>query len=144
LARSEHGDASPAEVSLLRKTGERFPALIRPKPISDEHGQTLAWLNTITDLSTARHAEAALKASEQRWRSIAENPFDFVIIIGRDYKYRFINHVLPGLRVEEVIGVWDRSISWRGRIIHAFDTSSTKPFAPAVHPPTKSTCWSCP
>ena len=105
LARSEHGVASAAEVSLLRKNGEHFPALLRPTWITDERGQTLASLSSITDLSTARQAEATLKASEQRWRSIAENPFDFVIIIGRDYKYRFINHVEEGLRVEDVIGV---------------------------------------
>jgi PAS domain S-box-containing protein len=93
-------DAAPAaELSLLRKDGQRFPVLFRPALIRDAHGKTLVSLSSIVDLSATR----ALEASEQRWRSIVENPFDFVIILDRDYKYRFINQVLPGLDPEEIV-----------------------------------------
>lgn len=46
----------------------------------------------------------ALHNSEQRWRSIAENPFDFVVVIDRSYKYTYINFVAPGLRPEDLLG----------------------------------------
>ena len=49
--------------------------------------------------SQRRHVE-----SEQRWRSIVENPFDFVVVIDRDHKYTFINFAAPGLRAEDLIG----------------------------------------
>jgi PAS domain S-box-containing protein len=49
--------------------------------------------------SQRQHAE-----SEQRWRSIAENPFDFVVVLDRDYKYTYVNFVAPGLHSEELIG----------------------------------------
>jgi PAS domain S-box-containing protein len=104
-ARFEQCESSAAEVTFRRKNGERFAALLRPTPVCDQHGRTLASLSTIIDLSAARQAAAGLKASEQRWRSIAENPFDFVMIVDREYKYRFINQLLPGLRLEDMIGV---------------------------------------
>ncbi|HKP57676.1 MAG TPA: ATP-binding protein [Polyangiales bacterium] len=49
--------------------------------------------------SQRRHAEA-----EQRWRSIAENPYDFVVVIDRDAKYTYVNFGAPGVQVEELIG----------------------------------------
>lgn len=45
-----------------------------------------------------------LSESEQRWRSIAENPFDFVVVIDRDYRYTYVNFVAPGLKQEELLG----------------------------------------
>jgi len=45
-----------------------------------------------------------LAKSVQRWRSIVENPFDFVVIIDRDYKYTFVNFVAPGLQLSDLIG----------------------------------------
>jgi len=51
-----------------------------------------------------RQSQRALADSEQRWRSIVENPFDFVVVIDRSYKYTFINFVAPGLKAEELIG----------------------------------------
>jgi two-component system cell cycle sensor histidine kinase/response regulator CckA len=49
--------------------------------------------------SQRKHAE-----SEERWRSIAENPFDFVVVIDRELKYTYVNFVAPGLRIEDLIG----------------------------------------
>jgi len=51
-----------------------------------------------------RASQHALRASEQRWRSIAENPFDFVVVIDRTYRYTFVNFVAPGLKLEDLLG----------------------------------------
>jgi len=51
-----------------------------------------------------RESRQKLSESEQRWRSIAENPFDFVIVLDRDLKFTFVNFVAPGLRMEDLIG----------------------------------------
>jgi two-component system, cell cycle sensor histidine kinase and response regulator CckA len=42
--------------------------------------------------------------SEERWRSIAENPFDFVVVVDREYKYTFVNFPAPGLQMEDLLG----------------------------------------
>jgi len=39
-----------------------------------------------------------------RWRALAANQVDYLVVIGRDGTYRFINHAAPGLRIEDLIG----------------------------------------
>jgi PAS domain S-box-containing protein len=51
-----------------------------------------------------RESQRALAASEQRWRSIVENPFDFVVVLDRDLKFTFVNFVAPGVNMEDLIG----------------------------------------
>jgi two-component system, cell cycle sensor histidine kinase and response regulator CckA len=51
-----------------------------------------------------RESRQQLAASEQRWRSIAENPFDFVVVIDRNLKFTYVNFVLPGLQMADLIG----------------------------------------
>jgi two-component system, cell cycle sensor histidine kinase and response regulator CckA len=51
-----------------------------------------------------RESRRQLAESEQRWRSIAENPFDFVVVLDRDLKFTFVNFVEPGLKMEDLIG----------------------------------------
>ena len=51
-----------------------------------------------------RDSEKRLAASEQRWRSIAENPFDFVVVIDRNYKFTYVNFGAPGVKPEDLIG----------------------------------------
>ncbi|HMI92060.1 MAG TPA: PAS domain S-box protein, partial [Polyangiales bacterium] len=51
-----------------------------------------------------RESQRRLADSQERWRSIAENPFDFVVEIDREFKYTYVNFVAPGLRIEDLIG----------------------------------------
>jgi two-component system, cell cycle sensor histidine kinase and response regulator CckA len=51
-----------------------------------------------------RDSQHRLADSEERWRSIAENPYDFVVEIDREFKYTYVNFVAPGLRIEDLIG----------------------------------------
>jgi PAS domain S-box-containing protein len=51
-----------------------------------------------------RESRRQLAESEQRWRSIAENPFDFVVVLDSNYKFTFVNFVAPGLKREDLIG----------------------------------------
>jgi two-component system cell cycle sensor histidine kinase/response regulator CckA len=77
----------------------------------DESGRTCQFLGIAHDVTARVRAEDELRdsqrrlaESEQRWRSIAENPFDFVVVIDRDYKYTFVNFLAPGLDREALIG----------------------------------------
>ena len=73
----------------------------RPQQLLGLAQDVTARLKTESEL---RESQRALSASEQRWRSIAENPFDFVVVIDRSYKYTFVNFVAPGLVREDLIG----------------------------------------
>jgi two-component system, cell cycle sensor histidine kinase and response regulator CckA len=70
--------------------------------------RTLGIAQEVTDRVTAeeelRQSRQQLAASEQRWRSIAENPFDFVVVIDRNLKFTYVNFVLPGLQMQDLIG----------------------------------------
>ncbi len=74
-------------------------------------GRTCRFLGIAHDVTARVRAEDELRESqrllaesEQRWRSIVENPFDFVVVIDRAYKYTFVNFVAPGLEMEALIG----------------------------------------
>jgi PAS domain S-box-containing protein len=105
LQRIKRGDTTPFECEFQHKNGGRFPVLLRPAFVRDSDGQPVAWFYTVTDLTERRRAEAARAASEQRWRAIASNPFDFVAIVDREYVHRYMNHVEPELQMSEVIGI---------------------------------------
>ena len=68
----------------------------------DEAGNTRQFVGIAHDVTDRARAEEELRSSqrqlaesEQRWRSIAENPFDFVVVVDRNLKYTFVNFVAP-------------------------------------------------
>jgi PAS domain S-box-containing protein len=67
------GQAASAEAILARKGGERFPGLITPSSLRDEHGPPFYVFAGIRDISGDRRAAHALRESEQRYRSIYDN-----------------------------------------------------------------------
>ncbi len=92
------------EVTFCKKDGTRFPISVSPSVLKDASGEAIAHIATFRDLSERTHLKETQYKSEQRWRSIAENPFDFVVIINRDYKYIYINHTAPGISKESILG----------------------------------------
>jgi len=104
FAATLRGDHHDFELLFCRKSGERFPALVHPSEVTGPDGSTLFYLATVKDISERKRMETKLLQSEQRWRSIAENPFDLVVVIDRDYRYTYLNQPLPGVRPEDVIG----------------------------------------
>ncbi len=48
--------------------------------------------------------ELALRESEEKWRSLAENAPNIIITIDQNSKILFINHTVPGYTIEEVTG----------------------------------------
>lgn len=56
------------------------------------------------DITERKKAEEALAESEAKWRSLTENSPDHIMMLDRDGKILFINHTIPGLTSEQVIG----------------------------------------
>ncbi|GAB4321696.1 MAG: hypothetical protein Kow0074_12690 [Candidatus Zixiibacteriota bacterium] len=51
-----------------------------------------------------KNAMVALQESEEKWRFLAENSADHIMIIDRDFRIQFINHTIPGVEIADVIG----------------------------------------
>jgi PAS domain S-box-containing protein len=98
------GQSKNFELVFQRNDGVRIDVLVAPSTLRDEVGTVLAHFATIKDISEHKRLARSLCESEQRWRSIAENPFDFVVLIDRDYRYTYINHTAPGIARESLIG----------------------------------------
>jgi PAS domain S-box-containing protein len=98
------GESLMFELLLCRKNGERFPALVHPAVIRDASGAIECVFATVKDVTVLKELEHTLRHSEERWRSIAENPYDFVVIVDKDYKYTYVNHTAPGVNMADLIG----------------------------------------
>jgi two-component system cell cycle sensor histidine kinase/response regulator CckA len=81
-----------------KKSGETFPILLSHAVIRDEQGRPSRLVATAKDITELRRLERALKRSEQTWRSIAENPHEFVSILDRDLRFLYCNRSdIPGI-----------------------------------------------
>jgi two-component system, cell cycle sensor histidine kinase and response regulator CckA len=58
----------------------------------------------LKDVSDRAEAEAALAETEARFRSLATNPYDYIALVDREGRFRYVNHVAPGLTFEGVLG----------------------------------------
>jgi PAS domain S-box-containing protein len=104
LSATMRGEATTLELTFARKDGVPFPALVHAVPLSGGEGHIEGAFVTFKDITERKALETTLRASEARWRSIAENPYDFVVIVDANYKYLYVNHTAPGLRAEDLIG----------------------------------------
>jgi len=92
------------EITALHpRLGERVYLTIK-SPWFDETGRVIGVVGVSRDVTEQRSAESALRKSEALWRSIAENPFDFVVTVDRDHRFTFVNHAAPGMTADEVLG----------------------------------------
>ncbi len=67
-------------------------------------GGGISWHGVLLDVTDRKRVEAELLASESTLRAVVETVPDFLMLVERDGKISFINHVLPGLTKEDVIG----------------------------------------
>lgn len=69
----ESGTLFNVEFRIRRHDGVYRHFDTRGVPIKDEHGKVVRWFGTNTDVSERREAEAKLRESEQRFRTMADN-----------------------------------------------------------------------
>ncbi len=73
------------------------------KAVHPEGQEPFAILNT-RDVTERRRVEEALRASEERWRSLMLTIPDVVFTVDTSRRITFINRVVAGFRIEDVIG----------------------------------------
>ena len=78
--------------------------LVTASPIFDEKGEVVAGVHIAKDISERKKMEKVLQESEAKWRSMAENSPDIVMLVDLDGSIQFINRTIAGLKRNEVIG----------------------------------------
>ncbi|MDO8991130.1 MAG: PAS domain S-box protein [Sideroxyarcus sp.] len=89
------------------KDGRLVPVLLSITPMRDEQGRIAGFVGTMTDLSEIKQAEAALRESEEKFRSASAAAQDALIMVDADGLVSFWNAAAEkifGYREEEVMG----------------------------------------
>jgi PAS domain S-box-containing protein len=89
------------EVQVTTLSGPRSWELSAARAPSGRPGHALL---AIRDRTEERVVRERLTRSEEMWRSIAENPFDFVMVVSRDGVIEYINRTAEGMSREDVVG----------------------------------------
>ncbi len=67
-------------------------------------GRVVAAILISADITARKEMEEALHESEEKWRSLAENMPNIVMIVDRDGVLQYINRTVAGLTPEDVVG----------------------------------------
>ena len=94
--------SSPYEFRAVTKGGET--RWVMETVISIQYQGKRATLGNYMDVTERKRAEEALRASEGKWRSLAKNAPNIIMVVNRDGKIEFINRAVPAVNVVEMIG----------------------------------------
>ncbi len=92
------------EIRIINDSGRKWFMEAFGKVRRDTNGKAISIFGTAQDVTDRKLAEASLKESEEKFRSIAENSPDLILILDHKANIRFINRTITGRSVEEVTG----------------------------------------
>jgi PAS domain S-box-containing protein len=138
----------PLTIGVRRPDGATSWAVFRAAPARDESGALVGAVVTFIDITERKQAETELRRSEQKWRLLAQNHPDFVVVANRDLEIESINRVYPPYDAEKVIGTSavayihpDHLDDWRRCWAQAIDTRRTVTFETRVLIPGGDDIW---
>ncbi len=114
--------------------GQFRPFLTRVMPLKDEAGRVVQWFGTNTDISEERRVEAALRESQDRYRTILESITDAFFALDRGWKFTYVNRkaeALLGRTRDDLLGkhIWEE---YQPAIGTEFDRSYHRAMAEGV------------
>lgn len=95
------------EVTLIRKSGDRFCAHLSMSLMRDRFGQTQGMISYSIDISEQKAVQEALQKSEQRFRSLVETSSDFIYELDTNGIYTYASPQLMqilGYNREDILG----------------------------------------
>lgn len=95
------GEIANIEGEMTDKLGNKHFLWINIKKVSIKGG---TMLYCCRDISDRKQAEAALRNSEAKLRSVVENAPSFIVMVDRQHRIQFLNRILEGCCEEEAIG----------------------------------------
>ncbi len=112
-------DVEAIEYALLTKLGKRVESIITTKLITYKHAPSI--LGVVTDITERKHAEDALKESEQKYRSLFEDSKDAVYETTRHGEFIEANKAM-----QDVTG-YSREELCNMNVIQLYSDSSDRP-----------------
>ncbi|HWR27969.1 MAG TPA: PAS domain S-box protein, partial [Candidatus Thermoplasmatota archaeon] len=102
----EVGFIKNVEYILQTKGGREFPAELSANLIRDASGNPQSFVSIVRDITERKKAEGALKESQEKYRLIAENTNDLIIITNVDKTFRYVSPSIKslGYTPEELVG----------------------------------------
>jgi len=98
------GRARILEAELKRKDGSSVWVERKVTVLRNQEGKPVGILGVSRDITEHKRAEEALQASEEQWRSLAQNAPNLIIIVNPDGIIQFINRTVSGFTIEEATG----------------------------------------
>jgi PAS domain S-box-containing protein len=87
----QEGSVRNIEYTLIKKDGSRFIGELNAALIKDGRGEPEGFLATVRDITEHKRAGEALRASEARYRTLAESAQESIFIINRNYQIEYVN-----------------------------------------------------
>jgi two-component system CheB/CheR fusion protein len=92
------------ETQRVCKDGALLDVWLTVTLLTGDRGQPVGVATTERDITDRKRAAQALRESEFKWRSMAENSPDYIMLLDQNANIESVNRALPDLTVEQVIG----------------------------------------
>ncbi len=105
MAETLAGAGQTYPLVFMRKSGERFPALVTPTALRDEAGVVVSAFAIVQDVSGLRRAEEEAAESERMFRLTFDRSPVGAVIAGLDFRFRRVNQAfcdMTGYSAEEL------------------------------------------
>ena len=103
----EHGSVVGFEHEMIRKDGSTIWISVNARAVRDDSGNILYYEGTAQDITKRKHAERALRESEERYRELFENSKDAFYVHDMDGIYTSVNRAaekLSGYSRDQIVG----------------------------------------
>jgi len=98
------------EIVRTPATGELRYRQVSAAPVRDQEGNIIGSVSIMRDITKQKNAEKAIRENEQRFRAIAENTPDHLLVQDRDLRYILVINPQLGLTEKEMVGKTDFEI----------------------------------
>ena len=95
------------EIPLMTRGGVSRDAIYYKATFNDASGEVAGLVGAIVDITGRKKAEAAVRESEERWRSIVDSANDGILVYDRSLNVTFVNRAaerILGLARAEIVG----------------------------------------